>query len=182
MCTFCEAEQAMLDGERELDPSLDSVRLEYWQAVDDTVARTGLNITYVHDPNDPGFVPFGYTTGLTRCPLPEMLVFGLAPEMTLELFNRVFHEQHHHCIIHSIAAASKAIGRKVVALPLNENVWDTTEYFVDSVEYNDRHHLVMYHDPLQLVVADDHGRFPWFGGYRGFVQPLLNSPSARLVA
>jgi Domain of unknown function (DUF4262) len=181
MCTFCEAEQAMLNGHRALDPSLHSIQVETDKRVDQDVQRHGQHITYVTDQQDPAFVSFGYTAGRVRCNLPELVVLALDPTLTATVLNRANHEEHSgHCAFHSLDAAGHQIGRKLAVLQLTRAVWDSTDYFSVAVHYAKRHGLRVEYDPLQIVIADELGRFPWFRGYRGFTQPLLNHPGSRL--
>lgn len=178
MCTFCDAEQAMLNGERAFDPSLDSVHQEHRERVDSDVERWGYHVTYV-EADGPESPPFAYTTGRTRSELPELIVFGLPPVEVARLFRQVDKfDREGRCIEHLLLDVSRATGLLIETLSVPSG-WRDTEYWVVLDDYLRRHRLPLAMAQQQIVVADNQGRFPWYRGYRGFPQPLLATPHNR---
>lgn len=104
------------------------------------------------------YPPYSYTLGLTECGLPELVVTGLALPRAGALLNRVAE--------HVVHAGPPAPGDRVplVGGPLLEIV---------ELAQPDAHldTAVALFGPqlraLQLVWADDRGRWPWERGFRG---------------
>jgi hypothetical protein len=102
--------------------------------------------------------PYAYTLGLTDCGLPELVITGMALSRAARLLNRVAE--------HTIHAEPPAAGEQIplVGGPLVEIV---------ELPHPDAHldtAVALFGRTLralQLVWADDRGRWPWERGFRG---------------
>jgi hypothetical protein len=110
--------------------------------------------------------PWAYTVGLTRHGQPELVVTGMRIEPAACLLNQVAGH-----IMHAAAAR-----------PGEQIPWDGGP-LIEIVKVSEPsahlHLAVEFHGPriraLQIVHADDRGRWPWEVGYRGLRggQPVL---------
>ncbi|MGI9164722.1 MAG: DUF4262 domain-containing protein [Mycobacterium sp.] len=101
--------------------------------------------------------PFGYTVGLHRLGLPELMIMGLPPEESA-------------CVLRSIAHDMVDDGRDLRP-PLHINFQGELFLEVVKVEHPDVHlgAAVALFGPdiraLQLVWTDDHSSWPWDRGW-----------------
>lgn len=146
----------------------DATEQDYFNLIQGVIETHGWFIQGVErDRWRPGFA---YTVGLTPMGLPECLVTGLRHRAAVDFLNRVAHRLVCHDDPPLLAG-----DRPAWPGPLVEVV-DVAEPTV---------HLVMAHGmygpairAVQLVYADDRGRWPWAVGFRGD-QPVLG-PRASL--
>lgn len=116
--------------------------------------------------------PYAYTVGLTAHGKPELVVTGMSVTRAAELLNDV--------AAHVLHAAAPAPGERtpLIGGPLVEFI---------KVDVPSAHLLVAdeLYGPqlraLQVVHADDRGRWPWESAYRGVKggQPVLGVRTAR---
>lgn len=136
---------------------------DYFRMIEDTIAAHGWFVQGVEkDRWRPGFA---YTVGLTRVGHPELLVTGMDHRAAVHLLNDIAH----HLVWHA-APGPVAGDRQLLAYGMAIEVADVAEPTV---------HLVMARElygtdirAVQLVYADDRGRWPWEVGFRGN-QPVL---------
>ena len=140
----------------------DATDEDYFDLVREVIDRQGWFIQGVERERwRPGFA---YTVGLTGLRLPELLVTGMADRDAADLLNGVAHRMVCHDE-HLDAGAQHAWPG-----PIRAEIVEVAEPTV---------HLVMAHRlygpairAVQLVRADDRGRWPWEVGFRGN-QPVL---------
>ena len=101
-------------------------------------------------------IPFSYTIGLHEAGLPELLVTGALPELASRLLNTVA-----WYIVREVVPEPGHL----IAMP------DRSLLEVVEVEHPDAHlnFAVAFYGPelraLQLVWADERGRWPWAAGF-----------------
>jgi hypothetical protein len=139
-----------------------ATRSEYLSHMLDLVAQYGWAVQGVsRDGLQP---PWAYTVGLTEAGLPELVVSGMPVRRAQDLLNDV--ASH---VVHSGVALTPGQQVPLVGGPTIEIVElsESTARLVTAVDI---------YGPgiraLQLVHADDRGRWPWQAGYRGR-QPVL---------
>lgn len=118
--------------------------------------------------------PYAYTVGLTAHGKPELVVTGMSLTRAAELLNDI--------AAHVLHAPAPALGECIPLIggPLVEFI---------KVDVPSAHLLVAdeLYGPhlraLQVVHADDRGRWPWESGYRGIKggQPILGVRTPRPV-
>ena len=141
----------------------DATDADYFKMIEDKIATYGWFIQGVEkDRWRPGFA---YTVGLTPLGHPELLVTGMKPPVGARLLNDIAH----HLVFHD-GLPLLAGDRQQLKDGLTLEVVDVAEPTV---------HLVMARElygpgirAVQLVYADDHGRWPWEVGFRGS-EPVL---------
>lgn len=143
---------------------------DYLDYIASMVARAGWAVQGVE--RDRYRPPYAYTVGLTAHDKPELVVTGMSLTRAAELLNEV--------ASHVLHARTPAPGERIPMIggPLVEFV---------EVDVPSAHLLVaceMYGPSLralQVVHADDRGRWPWESGYRGVKggQPVLGARAAR---
>jgi len=131
---------------------------DYLELIRGVIADHGWFIQYVEKGRwRPGFA---YTVGLTPIGHPELLVTGLTPDKASHFLNSIVHELVFH-------AAPAYVAGQLQVWPEHAavEVVDVAEPTV---------HLVMAAaifgpdlSAVQLVYADDRGRWPWQLGFRG---------------
>jgi hypothetical protein len=147
---------------------------DYLDQVWEIITRTGWFVQQVQ--GDRLHPPWVYTTGLTSCGLPELVVTGMPLAEATSLVNDVTE--------HVLHAEPSAPGEQVPLAggPLIEIVTVAEPAAHLNVALN------LYGPQiraLQIVHADDRGHWPWDRGYRGVRggQPVLGtrspSPAAR---
>ncbi|GAA3512777.1 hypothetical protein GCM10022234_04280 [Aeromicrobium panaciterrae] len=136
---------------------------DYLELIREKISTYGWFIQYVE--RDRRRPSFAYTVGLTPMGHPELLVTGLTPRRAGNLLNPIAHGLMSHDDPAYVAGE-----RHTWPDRLTVEVVDVAEPTV---------HLVManaIYGPLlravQLVYADDRGRWPWQVGFRG-TQPVL---------
>lgn len=141
----------------------DKTLADYLELVRGVITSQGWFVQHVE--KDRWRPPFSYTVGLTAIGHPELLVTGLAPEKAGRFLNVTAHGLMWHDDPPYVAGA------------LHQWPESCTVEVVDVAE--PAVHLVMadatYGPELravQLVYADDRGRWPWQVGFRGN-QPVL---------
>lgn len=147
----------------------DATTDDYLEILRETIRGHGWAVQYVEDDR----APFGYTIGLQPHGLPELLVTGMAPPLTLRVLNSVAHAM----VDGAVYMAGEYINFQ------NEFLFEVVE-----VERPDAHlnFAVALWGPnlraLQLVWADDGGRWPWDAGWGPGLcrQPVLGVRSAPL--
>jgi Domain of unknown function (DUF4262) len=147
-----------------------STRLDYLEYMRDLAARYGWAVQGVE--RDRIHPPWAYTLGLTPRGRPELVVTGLPLDRAACLLNDV--------ASHVLHAAAPRPGERIPLRggPLIEvvEVAEPAAHLVTAVEF---------YGPgiraLQLVHADDRGRWPWEVGYRGVRggQPVLGAREVR---
>lgn len=159
MCWFCDHPGGM--------------RSDYIDQLRRTVARSGWAVQGIQRE---GFhPPWAYTVGLTAFGQPELVATGMANRRAVQLLNEVGEHLLH------------APGVK-----LGEPIELTDGPVIQILEVADAAaHLEMAVElfgpgirALQVVHADNHGRWPWECGYRGVPggQPLLSPPTLPTAA
>jgi hypothetical protein len=116
--------------------------------------------------------PWAYTAGLTEAGLAELVVTGMRVRPATRLLNEV--------AAHAIHAGLPPPGERFAM---------TDGPMLEVVEISEAYaHLVIAAElygpqirALQLVHADDRGRWPWESGYRG-LQPVLGPRGSRTTA
>lgn len=140
---------------------------DYLQVLRTTIRKNGWAVQYVEDDR----IPFAYTVGLHEAGLPELLATGLTPELAWRILN----------------AVARYIAGEVIPAP-GDLVRLSERWLFEVVEVTqpDAHlnFAVALCGPevraLQLVWADEHGRWPWaaeFDDGRGR-QPVLGVRAA----
>lgn len=130
----------------------DGTQEQYLAMLAGTVRDHGWAVQYVEDDRR----PFAYTVGLHEKGLPEMLITGLNPQTSMRVLN--------------------SVGRRIVdeGLPLQSAMrLDQDEFLFEvvDIEHPDVHlkFAAGLYGPeiraLQLVWADDRGRWPWDRGW-----------------
>jgi hypothetical protein len=125
---------------------------EYLDELRATIRVHGWAVQGVEDDR----LPFAYTIGLHDHGLPELLVTGLSPQQAA-------------CLLNDVAAA--AVGGRVLKPGAHIAVGDGPLVEIVEVEHPDAHlnFAVALGGPdiraLQLVWADDRGRWPWAAGW-----------------
>ena len=152
MCWMCDHHKA--------------TRQDYLHHIESLVARAGWAVQGVE--RDRVRPPYAYTVGLTPHGKPELVVTGMSLPRAAELLNDV--------AIHVLHAVAPEPGERV---PLIDGpVVEFVEVSVPSA------HLVVASElygpsirALQVVHADDRGRWPWEIGFRGVKggQPVLGA-------
>lgn len=140
---------------------------EYLELVREKIDSHGVFIQYVE--KDRWRPPFAYTVGLREVGHPELLVTGLRAEWGTRFLDTVAHELVHH--------------DGAAYVPGQRNTWpEGGAVEVVAVAEPTVHLLtaVATYGPdvraVQLVYADDRGRWPWQVGFRGY-QPVLGPRS-----
>lgn len=149
----------------------DATDADYFMMVADKIATYGWFIQGVEkDRWRPGFA---YTVGLTPLGHPELLVTGMKPRAAAGLLNGIAHHQ----VCHDGSALVPG-DRQPLRDGMAIEIVDVAEPTV---------HLVMARElygtdirAVQLVYADDRGRWPWEVGFRGN-QPVLGPRAATWV-
>lgn len=100
--------------------------------------------------------PYTYSVGFTAKGLPELVVFGIAPETVREVFGEVHREVLAGRPYRPGLYQPEGFGFPVWLLPIPEPTADTL-IRVAIAEYGAA-------EALQLVVPDEKGRFPWEEG------------------
>ena len=150
MCWMCDHPTATLE--------------DYLGQIGHLISTTGWAVQLVE--RDRLRPPYAYTIGLTAHGKPERVVTGLHAQRSAQLLNEV--------ASHVLHAAEPEPGEQIQLVdgPLIEIV---------EVEVPQAHLLLVgeFYDEdyraLQIVHADDRGRWPWDVGYRGIKggQPVL---------
>ena len=151
---------------------------DYDRYLDDLIARFGWAITAVAP--DRARAPLAYTIGLTRFDVPELVVTGLRADRASILLNQLAHHCHHSEVELLPGEQFELTGRECPPMP-------AYSIEVAAVPRPDAHlfDAARRYGPrvraLQLVWADDRGRWPWERGHRGGRggQPVLG-PRATL--
>ncbi|KAA1421763.1 DUF4262 domain-containing protein [Nocardioides humilatus] len=136
----------------------DKTRADYLEMLQGVIDTHGWAVQAVEkDRWRPGF---HYTVGLTPFCIPELLVTGMRQREAMDLLNGAAHHLIHHA-----------------APPFIHGDRDQWEHGVstEAVDVAEPSiHLVMAYElygpavrAVQLVYADDHGRWPWEVGFRG---------------
>jgi Domain of unknown function (DUF4262) len=149
-----------------------ATREDYLRHIGSIIVTTGWAVQAVE--RDRLRPPYAYTIGLTAYGKPELVVTGMRARDSADLLNDV--------ASHVLHAPEPELGEQIPLIggPLIEFV---------EVEVPAAHLLLVgeFFDQdyraLQVVHADDRGRWPWEVGYRGIKggQPLLG-PRARRAA
>jgi Domain of unknown function (DUF4262) len=143
-----------------------STRLDYLGHMRDLIGRYGWAVQSVE--RDRVHPPWAYTVGLTPRGRPELVVTGLPVARAARLLNDV--------AAHVLHAAAPRPGEQIPLRggPVIEivEVAEPAAHLVTAIEF--------YGDgirALQLVHADDRGRWPWELGHRGVRggQPVLGA-------
>lgn len=141
----------------------DKTSADYLEVLRETIKKYGWAVQFIEDDRR----PFAYTVGLYERRLPELLVTGLEPHMSVGLLNAIGGDMVHDNV------------RLQPGERLTHDGHDLLE--VVGVEHPDVHlkyAIGMYGravTALQLVWIDDAGRWPWDRGpNRGSrIQPVL---------
>lgn len=138
-------------------------------SLDDMIARYGWAVQGVFgSPDAPGF---SYTVGLSQKGLPEIIVFGLPPQVA-------------HVFLNSLGRRFTTDG----VPPLDVDLLDVAERYparlvpvprpaADQYLYQALHRYPEY-TAVQLVWTDEHSRYPWDDGFDPALvsrQPILHS-------
>lgn len=147
----------------------------YLQHFADLIQKHGHAIQYVaptkNDP--PGTPSFGYTVGLTNDDLPEILVYGIPPEIAQPLLNHLARD-----------------ARERGGLPLNQDLDDYLQGFPVRLQPIPARNIQAEHfgvglaffphlNAVQLVWPDQDGVWPWSPQARERfkrAQPLICEP------
>lgn len=109
--------------------------------------------------------PWAYTVGLTRCSMPELVVTGRSLERAGQLLNGYAAHLHHAPVPRpgDRVRPYRDVSAEVVEVPVPfAHLELAVELYGPEVR------------ALQLVTADDAGRWPWDRRYRGrWRQPVL---------
>ena len=150
MCFLCDNPQA--------------TPADYDRYLDDLITRFGWAVQAVAP--DRARAPLAYTVGLTRFDVPELAVTGLRADRATELLNELAHHSQHSEVELLPGEQFELPGREcppvaaysieVVAIPRPD-----AHLFAAAGRYGSRVRA------LQLVWADDRGRWPWERGHRG---------------
>jgi len=157
MCWQCEHPNAKWPDY--LDHMRDLIRRIGWAV--QAVERSGLH------------PPWAYTVGLTEAGCPELVATGLSATRAVELLNDVaVHLKHSDAVLRPGEQIPLVGGPLIEIVELSE---PSAHLFVATELYGQRIKAV------QLVHADDRGRWPWEAGYRGVRggQPVLGSRTTR---
>jgi hypothetical protein len=145
----------------------DNTPEDYLDELRETIRKHGWAVQYVDDDRR----PFAYTVGLHHRGLPELLVTGLAPQRAAWLLN-TFAKR-------AMTGSRPAPGDQV-SLPAG------TRLEVVAVAHPDAHLYLAIAiegpeiEAVQLVWADDRGRWPWAPGFDDGrrPQPVLGNRAA----
>jgi hypothetical protein len=126
---------------------------EYLDELRDTISDHGWAVQFVeHDKR-----PFAYTIGLHEHGLPELLITGLGAQVATRVLNSIAHQM--------------VDDGAVLAPAMHIDFQDRFLIEVVEVEHPDVHLIFAARlcgsdvRALQLVWADDRGRFPWAPGW-----------------
>ncbi|WP_332642104.1 DUF4262 domain-containing protein [Aeromicrobium sp.] len=136
---------------------------DYLRLIQEKISTYGWFIQFVE--KDRRRPPFAYTVGLTPIGHPELLITGLAPKKSGPMLNSIAHGLMSHDDAPYVAG-----DRHVWPDGLTIEVVDVAEPTVHLVMANATYGPDLH--AVQLVYADDRGRWPWQVGFRG-VQPVL---------
>lgn len=126
----------------------------------------------VYDGIAGGRGPVGYTIGLSKDGLPEVVIFGLAPGLTEPLLmNAAALVREHQGVPPDDALASLVTGTRLCAVTVEDS----------STDLPLANRFFQIADPVpavQLVYTDVHGLFPWERGSMLANLPVLGDPLA----
>ena len=167
-------------------------RMSYIDEVNEVIDRHGFSITYVGDTCAcnadhcvPPNIPWGYTVGVLDRGFPELVMTGLQPIPTAELFHTVW-DLVCASLLPRIGRDHAVVidGVTVCFVPIPDSYWDETDLLLGAAEYHA--HYGTPRRAVQMVVADNDGRFPWndaFDPAFRSTQPVLaDMPPARWAA
>lgn len=134
---------------------------EYLDLVRQHLVKDGWAVQYVEGPS-----PYAYTVGLTDAGLPELLLTGLPPEISLRLLNAVAHYMIHErepAAGDTMSLPDGWFGEFVA-------VTEPTAHLAIVVDLRGPHFRA-----LQFVWRDTHGHSPWCPDFNrgGPRQPVL---------
>ena len=150
----------------------DATEADYLKLIQATIDSHGWFVQVVEKGRwRPGFA---YTVGLSELGLPELLVTGLAYRKSLDLLNDVAHLYGFHGL--ALEPGRRQERRDGGELEIVEVAEPTVHLVRAQALYGDGIRA------LQLVYADDRGRWPWEVGFRGR-QPVLGpqGPVSRVI-
>jgi hypothetical protein len=149
----------------------DATEADYFEMIQGVIDSHGWFIQGVEKERwRPGFA---YTVGLTPLGHPELLVTGKDHRVGADLLNGVAH----HLVCHeapAFIAGDRQLLRGGPAIEIVDVAEPTVHLVIAEGMYGSDVRAV------QLVYADDHGRWPWEVGFRGN-QPVLG-PRAEIWA
>ena len=145
--------------------------------IDAAIARNGFYPSAVLD--DP---PWLYTVGLLKTlSHPELIVFGLNPQNAYGGISAVVDEIRSG-VVHPLGrdAPFDVDGVGSCLIPVLEDYWkDPCDYLLGASHYYGATGAALDRRALQLVWADEAGRFPWEDSFNpdlAGLQPLLDRP------
>lgn len=151
--------------------------------IDATIERGETMVQYVS--TDPPNPPWAYTIGLLTIGHPEIITLGLAPESAapgLQMLATEIREGHRRPIGAESGQALGGLPIRLLPVPIEEWCEPNHRFAMALNYYGPTGFDPARFEAVQLVWADDRGRFPWDPGFPTRLrrlQPILDPEAGR---